>query len=130
MSACNAFGRSGSPRVMRSSRSSGTDLWLSPMATRDTLSPSTRDDHLTNSAARAVLQAFPTGPPVDNSPRAQRGDDHERSRCLRSDVGALALLVEAEDLELGGEIDLAQGDVLGHRDHGGREVEDRTHARC
>src|SRR4051794_28180602 len=102
MSACNAFGRSGSPRVMRSSRSSGTDLWLSPMATRDTLSPSTRDDHLTSLAARVVPQAFPTGPPGDNSPRPDDGGDHEPSRCLRSDVVALALLVEAEDLELGG----------------------------
>ena len=44
-------------------------------------------------------------------------------------TAGLALLVEAQDLQLDGEVDLAERDLLGHRDHRGREVEDRRRRR-
>ena len=40
----------------------------------------------------------------------------------------LAVLVEGEDLQLDGEVDLAHVDPVRHREHAGREVEDAGHA--
>ena len=37
------------------------------------------------------------------------------------------LAVEGEDLQLGRQVDLAHDDAVGHREHGGGEVEHRAH---
>ena len=50
------------------------------------------------------------------------------ARGRRRRGGAAPQLVEGEDLQLDREVDLAHRDALGHREHRGREVEDRADA--
>ena len=65
---------------------------------------------------------------IIRSPRRRVSHRSRRPAPLRRAVAVLgnlpALLVEAQDLELGGEVDLAQQGFVGHRDHRRGEVED------
>ena len=67
---------------------------------------------------------------ISGSPRRPRIAVHRGQRSVRRAVlgdqlGLATLLVEAEDLQLGCEVDLAQQRLVGHGDHRRREVEDR-----
>ena len=56
--------------------------------------------------------------------QAHDQDAHVFTASGRARRGDLALLVEGEDLQLDGHVHLAHLDVVGHRQHAGREVED------
>ena len=60
--------------------------------------------------------------------QADDEDAHVVTTSASAGRGDLALLVEGQDLQLDGHVDLAHLDVVGHDEHGGREVQDAADA--